>query len=248
MDYLNGIINGLLIESANVINVTDAIRQRKEAEIYYEADDDPSGNGKRIIQPVAYGLSKAGNMVVRAFQPYGDTKTRVPHWKLFRLDKIQSWKTLWKRTFSEPPGQFTADGKFNEKGDNTMSKVYLVANFERSRQFSRGERGQGLNRYNKLRQQAALEKDPLYKLKQNIAKSQTDDAIKKRAEKYKSPEAMSYARGNDEYIKDMGRVNNDSSLIPQTSGAIEKGNTKYQDEFSSDDNVNVENNGPVMKK
>ena len=88
---------------------------------------------------MAYGISKAGNMVLRAFQPYGDTKTKTPHWKLFRLDKIENWDILWKRrSFDEPPGQFTVDGEYNPNGDKSMSTVYLSANFQNSRDFMSG--------------------------------------------------------------------------------------------------------------
>lgn len=248
MDYLIGIVNELLTESANVNNVHSSIKQRKEAEIYYYDAEDPDGSGKRIIQPVAYGLSKAGNMVVRAFQPYGDTKTKVPHWKLFRLDKIRSWRTLWKRTFSEPPGQFAADGKFNENGDKTMSQVYLVANFEPSRKFNRGETGNGLRDYNAKRQAAAIERDPLYKFKQNIKNSQTTKDVSNRVINNPSSAASEYVKGNDRYIKDLEKVNNGTNSTPQTYGTIEKGDTTYQDEFNDKEKVNVNNNGPIEKE
>lgn len=249
MNLLENIIKELIVESTNITNVSTAIRQRKEAEIFYEADDDPKGTGKRIIQPVAYGLSKAGNLVVRAFQPYGDTKTKVPHWKLFRLDKIKTWKTLWKRTFNEPPAQYNADGKFNEKGDNSMSEVYLVANFERSKEFNAGNRGQGLMDYNKKRQQVAAEKNPLYKLKQNISKATTDKEVTDRVNKYSSPESKSYVNGNDKYIQDMEKVNSDNNSTPQTYGGIEKGDVNYQNNYNNNkEEVNIENNGPIRKE
>ena len=71
-------------ESVDPQKVMDAIKKRYEAKITYAGDENGKGSGVRIIQPVAYGLSKAGNPVIRAFQPFGDTTTKVPHWKLFR--------------------------------------------------------------------------------------------------------------------------------------------------------------------
>lgn len=247
MEYLKEIINGLLIESANIGSVSTAIRQRKEAEIYYEADDDAKGTGKRVIQPVAIGLSKAGNMVLRAFQPYGDTKTKVPHWKMFRLDKIKTWKTLWKRTFDEPPAQYSAEGEFNDKGDKSMSEVYLVANFENSRRFKKGEVGQGLMRYNKNRQQQAAEKNPLYKLQQNIKNATTDNDITNRINKYRSDAASDYVNGNDKYLDDLNSVKNDADITPQTNDAIEKDSYKYNKNYNDREAVHVQNNGPVSK-
>lgn len=252
-EELRNIIKGILQEEATIPSVRDAIRRRKEVKINYQADNDPKGSGERLIQPVAYGLSKAGNLVVRAFQPYGDTKTRVPHWKLFRLDKITSWKTLWKNTFSEPPSeQFNADGKYNPKGDNTMSVVYLNADFEGSKGYYNGTRAKGLRDYNQRRQQQAQERDPLYKFKQNLAKAGRDVDVERRIKQYPSNAAKSYVNGNDDYVKDLERVNLDNreeQNQPQTTGPIEKDNIKYQNSQSNERNSydEIEQNGPITK-
>lgn len=255
-EELKSLMSSLLTEEANIPTVADAIRRRKEAKIYYKADDDPSGSGERLIQPVAYGLSKAGNLVLRAFQPYGDTKTRVPHWKMFRLDKITNWKTLWKNTFSEPPAeQYSAEGKYNPNGDNSMSVVYLNADFEKSKGYYNGERAQGLRKYNQQRQQQAQEKDPLYRLRQNIANIGHDAEVERRIKKYPSSAAKDYVNGNNEYIQDLQRVNsnepNETNNQPQTSGPIEKDNINYQNNNLENNNQQdynkINNIGPVTK-
>ena len=82
MNYAEQILKDILTEEANLNSVTDAIKKKYEVELTYNADDDPKGSGKRIIQPVTLGHSKSGNLVLRAFQPYGDTKTKIPSWKL----------------------------------------------------------------------------------------------------------------------------------------------------------------------
>lgn len=126
MDYFRRLLEeALLMEGvATVSAVNDAIDNLQQVEIRYNSGGEPVATGRRIIYPVAYGLTKSGNPVVRAFEPYGDTKTKVPAWKFFRLDRIKKWRTLDK-TFK---GQ-ELNG-FNENGDETMSIVYNIANIK----------------------------------------------------------------------------------------------------------------------
>lgn len=228
MKYLNILIESIINEEVNIPKITDAIRKRKPVRITYEADEDSKGNGERIIHPVAYGISKAGNMVLRAFQPYGDTKTKVPHWKLFRVDKIKNFNILWKRqSFSEPPGQFNGEGKYNPNGDDSMSQVYLNANFQNAIDFAMGKKGQGLMRYNKQREEEKLANDPLYKLKKNIQNAYKDKDVTTRVKSNPSTAARQYVTNSD-FIEDMNKVNNSPKEQPQTIGAIEKGDITKQ--------------------
>jgi hypothetical protein len=79
---------------------------------------------------VAYGTTQKGFPAIRAFQPNGDSSSRVPSWKLFRLDRIQSWEPHPDQVFDEPPG-FDSQmlGQFNPNGDDSMSEVFKVASF-----------------------------------------------------------------------------------------------------------------------
>lgn len=130
MTLFEQIVNAILTEDVEIGKVNDAIDRTYEVKINYLSDGDDSASGERIIQPVAYGLTKAGNPVIRAFQPYGDTKTKTPAWKFFRLDRIQSWKPMYKQVFkNRPPEGFNAEGIFNETGDKSMSVVYNIAQF-----------------------------------------------------------------------------------------------------------------------
>lgn len=124
----------LLTESVPVGKVNDAINRTYEVEINYKTNGENKAMGRRIIQPVAYGLTKAGNPVIRAFQPYGDTTSKIPSWKFFRLDRIISWKPRYKKVFKNaPPDGFNADGNFNPDGDKTMSVVYNIAQFNNTK-------------------------------------------------------------------------------------------------------------------
>ena len=122
MTLFEQIVSEILLEDVGIGKINDAIRRSYEVKINYLSDDDKA-SGERIIQPVAYGLTKAGKPVIRAYQPFGDTQTKVPAWKMFLVSGIQSWKPLYKRTFNKPP-----EG-FNPNGDKSMSVVYKVAKF-----------------------------------------------------------------------------------------------------------------------
>lgn len=122
MTLFEEIVAEILIEDVQIGKVNDAINRTYEVKINYQSDNDKA-SGERIIQPVAYGLTKAGNPVIRAYQPFGDTQTKVPAWKFFLLSGIQSWKPLFKRVFKSVPSDF------NPNGDSTMSVVYNIAKF-----------------------------------------------------------------------------------------------------------------------
>lgn len=111
----------LLFESADANNVSAAITGMHPAFITYDDEQGGGGKNRRYIYPVAYGVSRAGNPVVRAFQPQGSTKRGVPHWKLFRLDRVKSWRTLSNKTFDPD----TLIG-YNKDGDDHMETLYAI--------------------------------------------------------------------------------------------------------------------------
>ena len=130
MELLERIYNSLLLtESVSVDEVNDALDNHKRVIINYRSKGEDKNTGARVIEVYAYGLTKAGNPCIRAFQPYGDTTSRVPSWKFFRLDRIIEWKPT-EQTFDRPADFYYKNlGDFNPNGDETMSVVYKVANF-----------------------------------------------------------------------------------------------------------------------
>lgn len=245
MDLLERIIREILTESVSQDKVIDAIKKRYEVKISYSADDAPEGKGERMIQPVAYGTTTAGNPVIRAFQPNGDTKTKIPHWKMFRLDRIESWQPFKRRKFKEPPGMADAEGKFNPNGDNSMAQVFLVADFAGAE--ARYKRG-GLERYNQTRQNAT----PFGKLKANINRSvkakDALDTVKQNVSK-EAPKNDNYWSDYDMALASASLQNNDNNVVSQTVEPIVKG---YEDDPIEYDNepLNYEyaqKNGPVYK-
>lgn len=120
----------LLTESAVDVNkVGDAIDKKYQVKINYRSNDEDVANGARTIEVYAYGLTKAGNPVIHAFQPYGDTTSTTPNWKFFRLDRITNWETT-NQFFHRPASDFYNVGKFNPTGDKSMSVVYKIATFD----------------------------------------------------------------------------------------------------------------------
>ena len=115
----------MLIESVSINSITDSIKNLYQVVINYEGDPAHGiAPGKRVIEVYAYGLTKSGNPVIRAYQPYGDTASTVPEWKFFRLDRIKSWSPTYKKIITPPD-------KFNPNGDRSMSVVYLIADFNK---------------------------------------------------------------------------------------------------------------------
>ena len=111
----------LIREDASVDAINNAVNNMHPARIVYNGPSE-GGNGEREIYPVAYGLSTAGNPVVRAFQPQGSTSSEVPSWKFFRIDRISSWENDNSRTFN--PEELNG---FNDKGDEQIETLYAIS-------------------------------------------------------------------------------------------------------------------------
>ena len=128
MSIFGEIVREILNEDVDVKSINNAIDGTYEVMINYRGENGEH-TGAREIQPVAYGTTKSGFPVIRAFQPNGDTSSRVPSWKFFRVDRIESWNPMPEKVFNEPPGFNQELGKFNPNGDDSMSQVFKVANF-----------------------------------------------------------------------------------------------------------------------
>ena len=120
-------VKSLILEVASIDSIVNAIKNKNKIIIYYDGDE-PGGRGLRNIEPVCFGYSKAGNPVLRAWDEEGASHTAykgeqpLPGWRLFRVDKIQSFKPSGEK-FNEPkPG-------YNPRGDKSMTRVIINAVF-----------------------------------------------------------------------------------------------------------------------
>ena len=124
------LLEDILRESVNNEDIIDAIANHKRIIINYESKTVDVANGPRLAEIYAFGATKAGNDAIRVFQPYGDTASRVPSWKLMRLDGIVGWKDTGQ-TFSRPASDYYKGyGDFNPNGDKSMAVVYQIAHFD----------------------------------------------------------------------------------------------------------------------
>lgn len=127
-------LKGLILEIASIESVIDSIKKKQVIVLYYTGDA-PGGDGLRTIEPVCLGVSKAGNKVLRAWDYEGASHTAtigtqpLPGWRLFRLDKITSYK---------PNGQVFNEMRpnFNPNGDKSMVSIITLANFNQPSQPS----------------------------------------------------------------------------------------------------------------
>lgn len=120
---LYNLVESLILEVASRSDIMNGMTKRRIMELNYDDEEDPGGKGRRWVQMYCYGVSKAGNDVVRVYQVGGDTKTIQPGWKLFRVDRMQNLRTLGG-TFNE------AKPLFNPTGDKDMIKIYNITQFD----------------------------------------------------------------------------------------------------------------------
>lgn len=118
----------LILEIASIDSIVNSIKQKRRVIIYYDGDE-PGGKGLRIVEPVCYGYSKAGNPVLRAWDVEGSShraylgEKPLPSWRLFRVDKIISLRPTAEK-FNE------ARPNYNPNGDKSMDKVIINAVFD----------------------------------------------------------------------------------------------------------------------
>lgn len=124
---LYNITKSLILEVASIESIVDSIKKKRKIVIYYDGDE-PGGRGLRVIEPVCFGYSKADNPVLRAWDEEGSSHTGykgeqpLPGWRLFRVDKILSFKPT-AENFNDPrPG-------YNPRGDRSMKRVVINAVF-----------------------------------------------------------------------------------------------------------------------
>jgi predicted DNA-binding transcriptional regulator YafY len=121
-------VKSILLEVASIQSIQDAIGKRQKIIIYYDGDE-PGGRGLREIEPVCFGYSKADNPVIRAWDNSGASHTAykgeqpLPGWRLFRVDKILSFKPTGETFDQSKPG-------FNPDGDKGMVRIIQIVKFD----------------------------------------------------------------------------------------------------------------------
>lgn len=115
-------------EAVNYSQVNDAIDKRIRVRIEYKNSPE-SPVTRRYIEVYNLGLTKAGNPVIRAYQLFGGTMTRIPRWKFFRLDRILKWEPTGVK-FNTPISTRDPEApKYVTTGDRSMSVVNKMIKF-----------------------------------------------------------------------------------------------------------------------
>lgn len=114
----------LLTESISSDEVKKAIQTHERIKVNYHAETVPLAEGDRIVEVYAYGITKSGKECMRVYQPYGDTSSKVPHWKLMLLSGVLSWQPTGFHFFRPAPD-------YNHWGDDTMAQCLLNAQFDK---------------------------------------------------------------------------------------------------------------------
>jgi predicted DNA-binding transcriptional regulator YafY len=121
-------LKDLIVEVASIDAIVDSIKKKRKVIVYYDGDE-PGGKGLRIIEPVCYGYSKAGNPVLRAWDIEGAShraylgKKPLPSWRMFRVDRIINYKPTMENFNEVRPG-------YNPNGDKSMTRVIINAVFD----------------------------------------------------------------------------------------------------------------------
>lgn len=117
-----------------------AIRNDLKLDMFY-ADDHAGGKkvlrGYRNVSPATIGIHKtSGNWVFRAFLNEGVSKSkRVPKWRLFRVDRVKSFRVHFAKTYVNRNELY----RENDKHMGTI-KVQKVATREEGRRRWRRNR------------------------------------------------------------------------------------------------------------
>ena len=124
---LYNVIKQIILEKS-VDQITNSVKNRNLVTIYYDGEDN-GGKGLRVVEPFCFGVSKAGNLVLRAWEREGASYTAqkgeqpLPGWRLFRYDRIGSFNTDPTQSFDEVRPLYNP----NDKG---MTEIKLCAKFD----------------------------------------------------------------------------------------------------------------------
>jgi len=117
----------LITESVSSDKVLDALKKRERIIIDYisQVPDYEIADGTRYIDPYCLGVGRyKGELCLRAYQPFGDTASKVPNWKIFYLKDIGMWK---------PTGFINREvaPNYNQGGDRWMVSVIYNADYRK---------------------------------------------------------------------------------------------------------------------
>lgn len=102
----------------------DAIKNKTWVQISYDDSQPDPALGFRQCIVVAYGTTSAGNVAIRCYEQFGDTRTICPDYKIFLLKRIRSFKVMKN---VEPWNDSILDGRYHSGGDDNLSYPLIYA-------------------------------------------------------------------------------------------------------------------------
>lgn len=102
----------------------DAIKNRTWVQVAYDDEQEPKHTGYRQCMVVAYGYTHAGNVAVRCYQQFGDTRTTTPDYKIFLVKRMQAFKPMEN---TEPWNDSMLDSRFHSGGDKNLNYPLIYA-------------------------------------------------------------------------------------------------------------------------
>lgn len=229
--------------SAKKIN--SAIDNRNTAIIRYKSKGKNEHTQQRTIFPVAYGVNKKGNQVVRAYQTGGDTTTVKPGWKFFRVDRILSWYNMRKTKFDM---RMLVNLGYNRDGDKLMTRLFNNVK-------TKAQTDQELN--NRKQKETPKEKPIITPNPVSKAEVNNQDNIGQQPNINNNVNTQSSSKSIDNNLIN-AYTNNDSETAKMTAPETKPitksqingtvSNKEYQDmEEPSNDNLQIDGDKPVTK-
>ena len=143
----NNVFDFIISEANNILKTTsnkpivDAIKNRRKITFNYFGPRKPKKDsvrpGKRVkVEPVAMGLSKKGNLIIRAWvEPPSVTKTGFGkgNWRTFILSRAKNIEITDETFDSKRP-------QYKEGNDNSMSVTYVTSDWTKKPTIKKSEK------------------------------------------------------------------------------------------------------------
>jgi hypothetical protein len=127
MLLLEAYVRQILLEGVSESAITKAIKTRERQVINYisSVPGYEIADGLRYIDIYALGVGRfEDELCIRAYQPFGDTASSVPGWKIFYLKDITFMRGISVINKEVAPN-------FNQSGDRWMKSVILMADYKK---------------------------------------------------------------------------------------------------------------------
>lgn len=102
----------------------DAIKNKQWVQISYDDSKPSPATGYRQCIVVAYGTTSAGNIGIRCYEQFGDTRTITPDYKIFLLKRLKAFKPM---NNVAPWTDDILDGRYHSGGDKNLSYPLIYA-------------------------------------------------------------------------------------------------------------------------